>query len=141
MKAYTKVEGCGKWGQHFTLGYSAPLYYRKIWIVFIGTRYGNCFQYPLGTRYENCFQNLLEGLSETSNNQALLNPFYRNINMKAYMRVEGWGTLYLWVDCPPLPQANINYVHRDEMGEIVCSILLKGFQKLQISRVFSSPLS
>ena len=30
-------------------------------------------------------------LSETSNNQALLNPFYHNIKMKEYMMVEGGG--------------------------------------------------
>ena len=65
----------------------------------------------------NCFQHPLEGHSETSNDQALLNPFYNYIKMKAYMRV-GWGggTLYPRVDCPhPLLQANIDYVHRDEI--------------------------
>ena len=36
---------------------------------------------------------------------------------------------------PPPPQANIDYVHRDEIGENVSSILLKGFQKLQITRL------
>ena len=51
---------------------------------------------------------------------------------------EGWGGV---VDCPPLPQANIDFVHRDEIGEIVSSILLKGFQKLQVTRLFSFPLS
>ena len=35
-----------------------------------------------------CFQYPLEGHSETSNDQALLNPFDHYINMKAYMRVE-----------------------------------------------------
>ena len=54
--------------------------------------------------------------------------------------VEG-GTLYPGVDCPPLPKANIDYVHRDKIGEIVSSILLKSFQKLQITRLFSFPLS
>ena len=57
------------------------------------------------------------------------------------MRYEGGGALYSRIDCPPLPQANIDYVHRDEIGEIVSSILLKGFQKLQITRLFSFPLS
>ena len=62
--------------------------------------------------------------------------------MKAYMRTEGGGgTLYPGVDHPPLPQANIDYDHRDEIGEIVSSILLKGFQKLKITRLFSFPLS
>ena len=43
------------------------------------------------------------------------------------MRVVG-GTLFPGVDCPPTPpQANIDYVHRDEIGENVSSILLKGF--------------
>ena len=37
----------------------------------------------------NCFQYPLEGHLETSNDQALLNPFYHYIKMKAYMRVEG----------------------------------------------------
>ena len=62
----------------------------------------------------NCFQYPLEGHSETSNDQALLNPFYHYIKMKEYIRVEGEGTLYPRVDCPPLPQVNSDYVHRDE---------------------------
>ena len=67
----------------------------------------------------------------------LLNPFDHNIKMKAYEGLgggEGGNTL---------PQGrlspNIDYVHRDEVGEIVSSILLKGFQKL--TRLFSFPLS
>ena len=65
--------------------------------------------------------------------------------MKAYTRA-GWGgggwrglvlTLYPGVDCSPVSQANIDYVHRDEIAEIVSSILLNGFQKLQITRLFS----
>ena len=39
----------------------------------------------------NCFQYPLEVHSETSNDQALLNPFYHYIKMKTYMRVEGGG--------------------------------------------------
>ena len=58
--------------------------------------------------------------------------------MKAYVRVEG-EKLYPGVECPPLPQVNSDSVHRDEIGEIVSSILLKGFQKLQITRLFSFP--
>ena len=58
----------------------------------------------------NCFQHSLEGHSETSNGQVFLNPFHHYIKMKAYMRVEGGGTLYPGVDCPP-----IDYVHRDEI--------------------------
>ena len=77
----------------------------------------NCFQYPLDIK------------------------MYHYIKMKAYMRVEGGVTLYPGVDCPPLPQAIIDYVQRDEIGEIVSSILLKGFQKLQTTRFFSFPLS
>ena len=34
------------------------------------------------TRCENCFQYSLEWLSETSNNQAILNPFYHNNKVK-----------------------------------------------------------
>ena len=88
-----------------------------------------------------CFQYPLEGHSETSNDQALLNPFYHYIKMTAYMRVGGdtlpWGKL----SPPPSPpkQANIDYIHRDKIGENVSSILLKGFQKLQITRLFSIP--
>ena len=66
----------------------------------------------------------------------------------------GGGTIYPGVKCPPLqpsciprgrlspplPQANIDYVHRDEICEIVCSILLRGIQKLQMTRLFSIPL-
>ena len=50
----------------------------------------------------NYFLYPLEELSETSNNQALLNRFYHDIKMKAYMRVEGWGegTLHHRVGCP-----------------------------------------
>ena len=40
------------------------------------------------------------------------------------------------VDCPPPP---IDYVHWDEIGEILSSILLKGIQKLQMTRLFSIP--
>ena len=90
----------------------------------------------------NCFLHPPEGHSETSNDQALLNPFDHYIKMKAYMRVglEG-GTLYPGVDCPPpQPPPYIDYVHRDEIGEIVSSILLKGIQKLQMTRLFSIPL-
>ena len=38
-----------------------------------------------------------------------------------------------------IPEVNSDYVHRHEIGEIVSSILLKGFQKLQITRLFSIP--
>ena len=56
------------------------------------------------------------------------------------MRVEG-GTLYPGVECPRLLHVNSDCVHRDVIEEIVSSILLKGFQKLQITRLFSIPLS
>ena len=52
------------------------------------------------------------------------------------MRVEV-GTLYPRVKCPHLLQVNSAYVHRDKIGGIVSSILLMGFQKLQINRLFS----
>ena len=55
--------------------------------------------------------------------------------MKAYMRVGG-GALYPGVDCPH----PIDYVHRDEIGEIVSSMLLKGIQKLQMTMLFWIPL-
>ena len=65
--------------------------------------------------------------------------------MKAYDRVGevgvGLGALYPGVECPFLLQVNSGCVHRDEIGEIVSSFLLKGFQKLQITRLFSIPLS
>ena len=51
--------------------------------------------------------------------------------------VGGGGTPYPGEDCPPPP---IDYVQRDEIGEIVSSILLKGIQKLQMTRLFSIPL-
>ena len=35
---------------------------------------------------------------------------------------------------------NLRYFHKDEIGEIVSSILLKGIQKLQRTRLFSIPL-
>ena len=63
--------------------------------------------------------------------------------MKQYitkgLSVGGGGTLYPGVDRPPLPQVNSDYVHRDEIGVNVFSILLKGFQKLQLTRLFSIP--
>ena len=79
------------------------------------------------TRHENYFQYLLEGLSETSDNQAL--PLYHNIKMKAYTRVvgvAGGGDTLPWDRLSSVPQANIDYVHMDEIGEIVSSIFLKG---------------
>ena len=85
----------------------------------------------------NLFQYPLDGHSETSNDQALLNPFDHYIKMKACMRIEGGGALYPGVDCPPAP---IDKVHRDKIGEIVSSILLMGIQKLQMPRLFSFPL-
>ena len=51
------------------------------------------------------------------------------------MRVEGEDILPRGRLSPP-----IDYVHRDEIGEIVSSILLKGIQKLQMIRLFSIPL-
>ena len=64
--------------------------------------------------------------------------------MKAYMRV-GVGDALLRGRLfppppPPPPPANIDYVHRGEIGENVSSILWKIFQKLQITRLFSIPL-
>ena len=54
----------------------------------------------------NCFQYPREGHSETSNNQALLNPFYHNIKMKAYLRLAGGGGVGVdtlpWGTLPPL---------------------------------------
>ena len=79
-----------------------------------------------------------KGHSETSNDQALLNPFDHYIRMKAYMRFGG-GALYPGVDRPPSPSPHIDYVQRDEIGEILYSILLKGIQKLQMTRLFSIP--
>ena len=87
----------------------------------------------------NCFQYPLEGHSETSNDQALLNPFDHYIKMKAYMRVEGGGHCTAGLIVPP-PPPPIDYVQRDKIGEIVSSILLKGIQKLQMARLFSIPL-
>ena len=87
----------------------------------------------------------VKGHSETSNDQALLNPFDHNIKMKAYMRVGGGGGGTLFSQHrlsptpppPPPPQANIDYVHKHKIGEKVSSILLKGFQKLQIMKLGS----
>ena len=60
----------------------------------------------------NCFQHPVEGHSETSNDQALLNPFDHYIKMKAYMKVEGGDTLSWGRLSPPPP---IDYVHRDKI--------------------------
>ena len=43
----------------------------------------------------------------------------------------GVGAHYAGIECPTLPQVNSDYVHRDEIGEIVSSILLKGFQNFK----------
>ena len=42
-------------------------------------------------------------------------------------------------ECPPLPPVSSDSVQRDKIGEIVSSIFLKGFQKFQITRLFSIP--
>ena len=58
---------------------------------------------------------------------------------------EGWGggggghTLPHGRLPPPPPPTPIDYVHKDEIGEIVSCILLKGIQKLQMTRLFSIP--
>ena len=62
----------------------------------------------------NCFQHPLEGHSETSNDQALLNPSNHYTKMKAYMKVGGGGHLTLGHIVPP-PTPLIDYVHRDEI--------------------------
>ena len=57
--------------------------------------------------------------------------------MKAYMRAE-WGDTLSWVggellyprvEGPPLLQVNSVCVHRDEIGEIVSSILCEGLSE------------
>ena len=59
---------------------------------------------------KNCVQYPLEGYSETSNDQVLLNPFYHCIKMNAYMRVGGaGGTPYPGVDCSPPPPTTGKY--------------------------------
>ena len=50
-----------------------------------------------------CLQHPLEGHSETSNDQAVLNPFDHYIKMKAYMRIEGRDTLPWGRLSPPPP--------------------------------------
>ena len=42
----------------------------------------------------DCLQYPLEGHSEISNDQALLNPFDHYIKMKVYMRVGGMGDTF-----------------------------------------------
>ena len=63
--------------------------------------------------------------------------------MKAYMRVDvcvwGGGGGGNGVECPPLPQVSSDCVHRDEIWEIVSSILFKGIKKLHMTRPFSIP--
>ena len=56
--------------------------------------------------------------------------------MKATMRVGGRGTFYPGVECPRLLHVHSDYVHRVKIEEIVTSILLTGFQQLQIKRLF-----
>ena len=79
----------------------------------------------------NCFQHPLEGHSETSNDQALLNPFDHYIKMKPYMRVEGGGDTLTRGRLYPPPPHPIDYVNRDEICEIVCSILLRGLRNFK----------
>ena len=99
-------------GDTLPRGRVSPSTTGKFWLCSKGRDMRNCFQYPL------------EGHSETSNDQALLYPFYHYIKLKASMSVGGGGILHPWVDCPhPLPQANIDYVHRDEIWEIVSTTL------------------
>ena len=73
----------------------------------------------------NCFQHPLQ----TSNDQAPLKPFDHYIKIKAYIRVGGEPRGRL--SAPPPP---IDKVHREEIGEIASSHLLKGIQKLQKTR-------
>ena len=49
------------------------------------------------------------------------------------------GTLYPGVECPPLPQVNSDSVHRDEIGEIISSILLKGFLEISDNQALLIP--
>ena len=88
--------------------------------------------YSQGWDKRNCFQYPLEGHSETSNDQALLNPFDHYIKKKAYMRVEvGWEeTLYPGVDFPP-PLPLIEYVHRDEIGELFPASSWRAFRNFK----------
>ena len=58
--------------------------------------------------------------------------------MKEYRRIEG-GTLNPGVEYHTLPQVNSDCVRKDEIWEIVSSILLKGIQKLQTIRLFWIP--
>ena len=85
-------------------------------------------------------RNCAEGHSESTNNQALVIPFGHYIKMKAYMRVGGGGNFTLGRFLPPTPPIPTDHVHSDEIGEIVSSILLKGIQKLQITRLFLQSL-
>ena len=55
------------------------------------------------------------------------------------MRAGGGGHFTLGKTAPSPPP--IDYVHRDEIEEVVSSIFLKGIQKLQMTRLFSFPLS
>ena len=91
------------------------------------------------TREEKLFQVSPGGLSETSNKQVILNHFKNNIKMKEYMNIEAGETLYPGVECLPLLQDNLYFVYRDEIEKNISSIFLKGFQKLQITRLFSIP--
>ena len=77
MKAYVTVGGGGL----FPGVECPPLLHVNLYYVYRNKIRKKYFQYPL------------ERISETSNNQAILNPFYHNIKMKEYMRVEGVDTL------------------------------------------------
>ena len=89
----------------------------------------------------NCFQYTLEGHSETSDYQALLNPFYHCIKMKAYMRVEcgGGGDTLPRSRLSHLPQANIDYVHRDEIMRNCFQYPLEGLSETSNNQGFLIP--
>ena len=105
-----------------------PLKKKKKLTMFIETRYEKLFPVASWRAFRN--------LKWPGSSQSLWS-LHKNESIH-----EGWGggggTLYPGVDCLHPPT---DYVHRDEIWEIVSSILMKGIQKLQMTRICSIPLS
>ena len=78
----------------------------------------------------NCFPHPLEGHSETSNDQVLLNPFDHHIKMKAF---------YPGVDSTtaPPPPPTLTMLIGTRYGKLFQASSWKGIQKLQMTRLFS----
>ena len=108
-------------GGHFSTGVDCPpLPPLPPLTMFIGTRYEKLFPASFWRAFRN--------FKWPGSSQSLWS-LYKNESIQ-----EGWGGVGT-LPRGRLSPSPIDYVHRDEIGEIVSSILLNGIQKLQITRI------